>query len=329
MRMLADSGTGLGWVRWFSPLGWIEELRPLTSPRPVFLAPIAAFAVVCLALAVALAGRRDLGSSVLPDRAETRAHTALLSGPGGLAVRLTRGVAISWAISFGLTALVMGIIAKSVGDAFAADAGDRQTFARLGLAGSGARQYLAITFLLVALLVGLVAAGQIGHTRSEEAEGRLDNLLIRPISRRRWLAGRTVVASVYIMAAGLLAGSASWIGAASQHAGVSFPTLLAAGTNVVPPALLILGAGVVAFGLVPRAVSVVTYGILVWSFLVEIIGSVARASHWILDTSLFHQMTAAPARSPNWVTEGVIAGIAVAEVVLGVLAFERRDLVGE
>ena len=35
LRMVADSGIGLGWLRWVSPLGWIEQLQPLTAPVPL------------------------------------------------------------------------------------------------------------------------------------------------------------------------------------------------------------------------------------------------------------------------------------------------------
>ena len=30
LRMVADSGVGVHWLVWLSPLGWVEELRPLT-----------------------------------------------------------------------------------------------------------------------------------------------------------------------------------------------------------------------------------------------------------------------------------------------------------
>jgi ABC-2 type transport system permease protein len=35
IRMVADSGSHLQWLLWASPLGWVEELRPLTGSRPV------------------------------------------------------------------------------------------------------------------------------------------------------------------------------------------------------------------------------------------------------------------------------------------------------
>jgi ABC-2 type transport system permease protein len=329
LRMVADSGTGLDWVRWLSPLGWVEELRPLTSPQPLMLVPIAAFVAAIAGLAIHLAGSRDLGASIIADRSSDNARTGLLSGPTGLAFRLARGVLAGWAVSIALLSLLMGLIAKSVGTALSTDAGDRETFAKLGFRGSGTGQYLAITFLLVALLVALVAIGQINAARSEEAEDRIDHLLVRPVSRYRWLGGRLAVATACIVAAGLVAGVFSWLGAASQNSGVGLGTLLEAGLNVVPPALFVLGIGALVLGLRPRAVSAVAYGVLAWSFLVEIIGAVVNASHWLLDTSVFHQMAAAPAVSPNWTSGASLVALGAAAAAVGAVSFQHRDLAGE
>jgi ABC-2 type transport system permease protein len=293
------------------------------------LVPIAALIAVLAGLTIHLAGARDLSASVIPDRSSRPARTRLLSGPVGLAIRLTRGVVTGWAVSIALGALMMGLIAKSVGDALTSDAGDRNTFAQMGYRGTGAEQYLAISFLIIALLVALIAAGQMSAARSEEASGRLDNLLVRPVSRYQWLGGRFAVATACIVLAGLLAGVASWSGAASQHSGVSLATLLDAGLNVVPPAFLVLGLGTLTLGLWPRGVSVVTYGLIAWSFLVEIIGTVVNASHWILDTSLFHQMAAAPATSPNWTTNAIMVTLGAAAAAIGGFAFRHRDLANE
>ena len=46
LRMVADSGTGLHWLVWCTPLGWVESLQPLTSPRPWPLVPIVVTTVV-------------------------------------------------------------------------------------------------------------------------------------------------------------------------------------------------------------------------------------------------------------------------------------------
>jgi ABC-2 type transport system permease protein len=70
LRMVADSGSGLPWLRWTTPLGWAEELRPLTGSRPLALLPICGLVAGLGGLSVYLAGQRDLGAaSSLPGPA--------------------------------------------------------------------------------------------------------------------------------------------------------------------------------------------------------------------------------------------------------------------
>ncbi len=329
IRMLADSGTGLGWLRWATPLGWVEELQPLTSPRPLALLPIAAFGGVLSGLSVYLAGRRDLGAGILQDRGSARPHTQMLTGPAGLAVRLMRPATLGWAVAIGALALLMGFIAKQGGKALTSSSSAEHMFARLGAPGGSAAAYLGFTFLTVAWLVAFMAAGQVTAMRAEEAEGRLDHLLVRPVSRLSWLAGRVALAAAALAAGGLLAGLLAWAGAVSQGTGVNLPSMLGAGINAVAPALCVVGIGVLALGVWPRATSVVSYGVLAWSLLIGVAGGVFSSSHWLLDTSVFHHLAAAPAVSPDWASAAALVAVGAAAAVLGGLVFTRRDLASE
>jgi ABC-2 type transport system permease protein len=329
VRLVADSGTGLAWLRWVSPLGWVEELQPLTSPRPLALLPIAGLTVALGGSAVYLAGRRDTGASILPDRSSARPHTRLLGGPAGLAVRLARPALLGWTAAIAALALLMGFIAKQGGQALTSSSSAEKVFSRLGAHGGSAAAYLGFTFLTVAWLIAFMAAGQVTAARAEEAEGRLDNLLVRPVSRWSWLAGRVVLAIAALAAGGLVAGLFAWAGAASQGSGISLPSLLDAGINVVFPALAVLGIGVLAMGVWPRATTAVTYGVLAWSLLIELAGGFFSSSHWLLDTSVFHHMAPAPAMSPDWTSAGVLAAVGAVAALLGGLAFARRDLATE
>jgi ABC-2 type transport system permease protein len=329
IRLVADSGTGLAWLRWVSPLGWAEELQPFTGPRPLALLPIAGLTVALGGAAVYLAGRRDLGASIIPDRDGARAHARLLTGPVALAARLARPVLLGWAAGIAALGLLMGFIAKEGGKALTASSSAEKVFSRLGAHGGSAGAYLGFTFLTVAWLVAFMAAGQVTAARAEEAEGRLDNLLVRPVSRWSWLAGRLALATAALVAAGLLAGLCTWAGAATQDSGVSLGSLLGAGVNVVFPALAVLGIGVLALGVWPRATAAVTYGVLAWSLLIELAGGFFGSNHWLLDTSVFHHMAAAPAVSPDWTSAAALTAVGAAAALLGGIAFARRDLAGE
>jgi ABC-2 type transport system permease protein len=328
VRLIADAGVGLHGLIWASPLGWVEELRPLTSPQPVALLPIVAFTFVLAVIAVRFAGSRDAGASIVADRATSKADLRLLSGPTGLAVRMVRPSVIGWWVAIAVSGLLYGLIAKSAG-ATISGSSVRNVFTKLGAPGTGADAVLGVCFLVLAILVAFVGAGQLTAARSEEAGGRLDHLLVRPVARTSWLGGRLVVAIVALLASGIIGGVFAWLGAASQHAGVSFTTLLEAGVNLVPPAIAILGIGVLAMGIRPRMTSLVVYSLLGWSLLIVVVGGIGAVSHWILDTSVFHQMASAPAVSPHWEANGIMAAMGAAAAVLGGVAFRHRDLQGE
>ena len=45
LRMVADGSSGLGWLRWLTPFGWLEELRPFADNRVLPLLLLAGLAV--------------------------------------------------------------------------------------------------------------------------------------------------------------------------------------------------------------------------------------------------------------------------------------------
>ena len=105
--------------------------------------------------------------------------------------------------------------------------------------------------------------------------------------------------------------------------------MIEAGLNVVPPSLCLLGIGALVLGIRPRATSTTTYAVLAWSFLVELVGGVVGLNHWVLDTSIFHQMAAAPAVSPDWTSAAALVIVGALGAIVGGAAFGRRDLTGE
>jgi ABC-2 type transport system permease protein len=327
LRLMADAGVGLHGLIWSSPLGWVEQLEPLTSPQPLVLLPIAAFTAALAAIAVHLAGKRDVGESIVPDRTHSEAHLGLLFGPTGLAIRLLRATVIGWWVAIAGSALLYGLIAKSAGATISGSV--EEVFSKLGASGTGADAVLGVCFLIEAILIAFVAAGQVTSARSEESGGMLDLFLTRPVSRQSWLGGRLLVALLVLLVSGVVAGIFAWLGAATQHTGLRLTTLLDAGVNLVPPAIVVLGLGVLAFGIRPRATSIVVYGVLGWSLLVVIVGGIGAINHWVLDTSVFHHMASAPAVRPNWEANALMTIIGVSAALLGGFAFSRRDLQGE
>jgi len=331
VRMIADAGLGLHGLIWASPLGWVEELRPFSGPQPLALLPIAALTAALAVATVGLAGVRDVGAGILPDRARGAPRLRLLSGPAGLAIRLVRSTVLGWWTAIALSALLFGLIARSAGQTISGSSAT-DVLAKLGATGTGADAVLGVCFLVLAVLIAFAGAGQVTAARAEEASGRLDHLLACPVARSRWLGGRLLIALGVVLAGGVLAGVFAWLGAASQDSGTGLRTLLDAGLNLVPPAIVIGGIGVLAFGSWPRRANVVVYAALAWSLLADIVGGFSGsgpASRLLLDSSVFHQMTAAPGAPPDWAANAVMAAVGIGCAAAGLIAFSRRDLVGD
>jgi ABC-2 type transport system permease protein len=191
------------------------------------------------------------------------------------------------------------------------------------------KAYLGLSFLIISLLVVMIAAGQVTAARREEASGRVEHLLVRPVSRVRWMLGRLGISSAAIVLAGVLGGVFSWFGVASQGVAIDFPSLLAAGLNAACAGLCLLGLGALVWGSAPRLTSVAVYGVLAWAFLVELLAGIMKSSRWLLDSSILHQLSPAPAVSPDWTSNAVMIAIGVGGALVGALVFSRRDLVGE
>lgn len=329
LRMLAGSGIGLEWLRWATPLGWMELMRPLTGSDWAPLVPMTGLVIALSVAAVEVAGARDLGASTFPDRSEAPMRPRLLNGPLGLTARLGRPAAVAWAAVLAVVSFIFGLVAKPAGAALSGSNSINRVLSHLGAKGFGAGAYLGIVFLMVAVMLTFVAAGHVTAARSEEAEGRLDHLLAQPVTRRAWLGDRLAFATGALVADGLLVGISCWLGSASNRAGVAFGSLIGAGLNIVPPAVFVLGTGALVMGAWPRATSAAVHAVIVWSAAVTLISGFSGGNRWLLDTSLFHQMASAPAVAPDWVSGGVIAAIGVAAAVAGSLAFRRRDTVGQ
>jgi ABC-2 type transport system permease protein len=327
LRMIGDAGLGLHALTWLSPLGWAEMLSPLTATDPVPLLPIFGCTAALAALAVVLAGRRDVGGSLVPDRSQRAPRLRLLGGQLALSARLTAGTALAWVAALAVIGLLFGLVAQGAGSTLE-NSSVQDVLAKLGATGGGVGAYLGVTFLFVGVLVSFAVAGQVGAAKAEEAEGRLDHLLARPLARTHWLGGRVALALALVLVLGCAGGLCTWLGAVSQHTGFRVGTLLAAGLNAAVPAVFFLGIGTLLLGVWPRAASAGVYAVLAWSLLVELVGGIGALSRWLLDTSVFHHVASAPSVPIDWASDGVLVALAAAGVLVGAAGFARRDVVG-
>jgi polyether ionophore transport system permease protein len=328
LRVVADTSSGAGWLRWATPLGWAEELRPFTGARPAVLVLPVLAAAALLVGAGRIAARRDIGSGLLPARDSADPNLRLLSSSTAQALRAERGSLIAWVGSIAIFAFILGVVSKSVSTAGISKS-VQDEIARLGSGSIATPEgYLAFLFLFFILVLSLFVCAQVGAARHEEADQRLETLLALPVGRLGWLGGRLLLAAGAVAALALVSGLATWLGTAAAGVGVSLLRLLEAGANCIPAALLFLGLAALAYAIVPRASAGIAYGLVAVTFLWQTVGSLLGAPRWLVDLTPFAHVGLVP-------TQPFRAGAAAAMIAIGagaslaaLAAFRRRDLLG-
>lgn len=325
-RVVADTATGAGWLRWVTPLGWAELMRPFTGARALVMIAPALTTAALLAALVALARARDLGRGLISPHERRAPRRAWLRGGAGHALAQERTALAVWLAGCGAFAFVYGVISKSI-SAASIPASLAHALARLGAGPQlSARTYLAFAFSLVALVVCLLAVGQVGAARHEELDGRLAGLLALPLTPGRWLAGRLGLALGALVAVGLLTGIAAWAGAALSGESIGLGQMLEAGLNCLPVAVLFLGVTALLYALMPHAAAAAGYGVVVVSFLWQEVGALLGAPRWLVDATPFAHLALVPAVPVSALAAVAMVAAGAVAAALAVAAIGRRDV---
>ena len=329
LRVAADGSSSLGWLRWASPLGWVENLRPFagTDLRPLALLLLATAAATVLAF-LALE-RRDFDDGLVRLRAHAHPESWMLHGIGGFTARLERGVTTGWTVGIGAFAFVFGLLSEDTAR-FAAHTELRRDPAparRRERLHRAERARLHVHVLRAADRGVHRDPGECGAHRGGDRPSRR---AARATGQPPPLAGR--------------AGARHGRQRGTDRAGVRRVRMVGrrvapcrrrlrrddmrAGLNCVPATLLLFGLAVLCFGALPRLTTAVSLGSVVVAYLVELVGALVKAPAWVLDLSPFHHVAPVPAAPANTTAAITMIVVGVACAVAGIELFARRDLVG-
>ena len=248
----------LDWLRWAhaarvgggaAPVHRRASARAAAArwPRPLAL----------LVGAGAIAVRRDVGTRPARARATARRPAP---APARLAPRRRRsaserGSLVAWARGIGVFAFLFGRRSRTASPR-GSPTSLREQLEQARRAPRSPRPsgYLGFTFLFFVLarqpLRLRADRGRPPRGGAISGSRRCSRCRSR---RRRWLAGRLLLAAGGAAALALLAGVLAWAGAASQGATSSLADMLAAGANCLPAGAPLPGLAALGFAVAPRA----------------------------------------------------------------------------
>ena len=326
VRVLAAATFTPEWVWWATPFGWMGFLHEVDESRTLVFTGFAVLLLAIVAAAFALA-QRDLHAGLVGSREERVARARPVRRQAGLALRLTTEITRMWAFIIAVVVASLGLLARDFIEAVQELATMVELVDELfGMVLDTPEGMLGTIFFFVAVLLAVAAAGQTAAIREEEASWRIEHLLVRPVSRARWLVTRVLVSAAGLLALAVGGGIVGWAATGLSGTPVALGDAVLAGVNVLPVALLALGVGVAVFGLVPRLTAPLTYGVVVVAFLLDFVGPFLDLPQWVLDLSPFQHLASAPAVDMNVGAAWVMLAVGLLAGIVGVLAFTRRDL---
>ncbi|GIG55245.1 ABC transporter permease [Demequina activiva] len=324
LRGFAYSVEAPSWTIWINPLGWMQETAPSGDNLWWPLALGIALTAVLLAVAFALENRRDFGQGLVeprpgPARGKVRR-------PWGLAWRLSRGSALTWAIAFVLLGAVFGYFATSIVDLI-----DPTSPMAVALAGGAASAEALVAAFVVMILsmIGIFAAipsvQVMLRVRSEEVEDRVEPVMATAVARPRYYAANVALAFALPVLYMAVAGTVVAALASSSDLGVDFGEVLAQALVMVPATWTIVAVSVFVVGARPH-VAVAAWAGVAASLVLTLLGPSFGLADWVLGISPLWHVPDVLLPDPDWTGLMLVSLFTLAFTVIGFVGFRRRDL---
>lgn len=327
VRMVGNGTDSWTWLRWLSPYGWMDNLRPYGDPSWAALALLLAVPLALGRLAGSLRGRRDTGAGILPSSDSRTARTWALGSSTAFAWRSSRGVLLAWALGLAAYAALIGSLLPSLADYLLEDPDLRRTLSSYGIeVGDITKGMVGFMSVVFGLAFALFACWRIGAARNEEDAGRADLMLVRPLTRAAWLGGYLALATVSVPLLATTTGIGLWLGGWAAGADLRVGAALSAVWSTVPVALLLAGLAVLVLGTRPRLTVTASVSTSVLAYLLPTVGRALGLPIWVRDLSPFQHLAVVPVDPYAWTSGVVMLAGAAALMTIGVLRFVRRDI---
>lgn len=316
------------WPSWLSPIGWGQQIHPLTQQNWQVFWVFGGFVIAMIALAFVLLRVRDEGAGLLPARGGPATAPRGLRHPLGLAWRLQRGVLLGWLISFALLGVIFGGMANEFQSLIDSVDLAQQYLITLGGSGDVQDAFFGAMFSVTAIAALGYAVQALTKLRTEETSGRMEAVLATAVHRVQWLFSHAII---------VLVGVAMLLFAVGASAGISYVVFADASTSEVVrlagaaivqlPAVFVMSAAIVLlFAALPRFMVAFGWALFIAAMLISQLGALLKLPDWVLDISPFTHMPSAPLEEPTLAVIAWPVGIGVALLIIASFMFRYRNM---
>jgi len=353
LRAPGDANVDLEFVSLLSPLGLVLRTQAfiVNAWWPIFIM-LGTAAAIC-ALAFYFNAVRDIDQGIIPAKAGRATGGILMKGSFGLASKLLKTSLIAWVIGMFVLAGTYGLVLGEMDDFIA----NNEMYQLMILQPAGidvealqgleieervemmhsmvAAAGFTITELFASMMNSMMGMAAmipliafIMKVKSEETDGRTENLFATPLCRVKYFFGYVVyafVGAVLIQLALALGMYTMGMAVLEDASELSLSFLLTSNLVYIPALWVKTGVAVLLVGAFPKA-SKAIWAYFGFSFLVVFLGRMIPQAEYIAWLSPFDYVPQLPMDEINWVVLAVMTVIAVGLTAAGLLLYRRRDI---
>ena len=327
LRVVADAGSSLEWLRDVTFFGWVEKIGAFQSVDAFAVVPALLGPVLAVALVWWLQDRRDVGGALYTHADTATAKSAFLSSPWLFAWRERSSVWRWWTVGLAIFGAVMGYLTHAL---VALAHSDPSYTALLRHWGMGAMVtgvgFVAIAATVMSVIFTLLVVSWISSTGADEVKGRLDVTLATGVRRSTWMFAVVAGALVCVVMAGAVTALAMWAGVrvSGTEMALSTVTEAVAGSLALVPFMAGLSVWLVARW--PRLAFALGAVLVIVTYVAQILGPVLKWPTLVLEVNPFHYLRSVPVDPFN---VGGFLGVTFVGAVIGAAGlwrYTRRDV---
>lgn len=326
MRVSADQisdDTDSDWLRWLTPLGWRDLVRPYTDDRFAVLPVCCTVAITVALSAMVLAARREYLDGYLPDRSSSRRRWRV-RGHMDLLGRLSWRSLIGWALASTALALLYGSVSGSIKDLLAPGSPTASWVGKMAV-GSPVEQFMSLMTVVTTLLVAVAAVRRVNGLAGLERAGLVEVELAAGVGRGRVLLSHVLCAlieSIVLLLVSATVLAATTVTQLTDDHAVARSFVFT--VSQLPGMMAAIGIAAALVGLAPKLAGL-SWAAVAWSAFAQFFGGLVELKDWAKDLSVLgHHLDVVG--TPDWKPLAVQALVGLIGIMIGLVAYTRRDL---
>lgn len=311
-------------LSYISPLGLLTRAQAFVENKFTPHLILFLLSLVLVIVSLILEGRRDLASSVLPERKREKVGLSYgLSSVNSLSVRLSINTFLGWLAALIILSAMYGTVIGDMQTYLESSEMLKAIFSPQG--GNFTRQFLYMLAGVMSIITSVPALVLFLGLRTEEKRGYSELVLARAVSRSRYLGsylGISLVSSLLLQ----LASAVSLILVAGNELVMLMEPLefVTAMLNFLPAIWFLVGLATLLLGVLPRLTSFV-YIYLAFSFIVIYLGRMTDMPEFIGNLTPFNYIPQHKLTGSDYQPLAIILALTLFMIIGGFVSYRRRD----